>query len=157
VLAHTPVLPISPACAILNHTALCQVSTNIHCAGLEESLRSSWQPVFAIIIRTLGHVRKDRPRVTRWPECPIQANHRTSCNWPRRQVRWFRTNNPTSGISSALEVDKCQIYDGSVSLDRSEDSIRYRDIVWVREWLVALFIIPMSQLATWENVEIPTS
>jgi hypothetical protein len=157
VLAQTPVLPISPACAILNHTALCQVSTNIHYAGLEESLRSSWQPVFAIIIWTLGHVREDWSGVARWPECPIQADDRPSCNWPCRQVRWLRTNNPTSGISSALKVDECQIYDGSISLDRSEDSIRYRVIVWVREWLIALFIIPLSQMATWENVEILTS
>jgi hypothetical protein len=144
VLAQTPVLPISPACAILNHTALCQISTNIHCAGLEESLRRSWQPVFAIIIRTLGHVREDWPGVARWPECPIQADDRPGRNWPRRQVGWFRTNNSTSGISSTLKVDECQIYDGTVSLDRSEDSIRYRDIVWVREWLIALFIVPMS-------------
>jgi hypothetical protein len=157
VLAQTPVLPVSPACAILNHTALCQISADIHYAGLEESLRSSRQPVFAVIIRTLCHIRKDWPRVTRWPECPIQADDRPSCNWPSRQVRWFRTNNSASSISSALEVDECQIYDGPVSLDRSEDSIRYRDIVWVREWLITLLIVPISQQATQENVEILTS
>jgi hypothetical protein len=142
VLAQTPVLPISPACAILNHTALSfQVSTNVHCGGLEESLRSSWQPVFAIIIRTLGHICEDWSGVACWPEGPIQANNRASCDWTCCQVRWFGTNNPPSSISSALKIDECQVYDGPVSLDRSKDSIRYRVIVRVRERLIALFIL----------------
>lgn len=69
--------------------------------------------------------------MTRRPQSPVQtdtaaSSHRTSC-----QVRGFGADDPTPGITVALQVDESYVLDGSVAWDGPEDAVGWGLVIGV--------------------------
>ena len=61
----------------------------------------------------------------------MQTNSASCCNGAGSQVRWFGPNDSACCVATALKIDKCQVQDGTVALDRSDNAVGNRVVVGV--------------------------